>query len=117
MTVKSEVSHQSGLFTSRHLQAATDSGALDTATASARGMDASLALAQTHGYVGPSNGKLQRGTGQKPPRVFLRKKGIKAKPWLMASPRTTTLHFPSLPSSRFPLILSLSHVQTTSRHQ
>lgn len=130
MSVKSGFSRPSGLFSSGHLQAATDWSSLTVGQPqplhplprAGNGCTPFLSapaptLAQTPGDVGTSKKKLQGITGEKPPRVFLKKKVIKAKSWLMASPRTTTLHFPSLSSSRFSLILSLSHVQTTSHHQ
>ena len=70
--------------------------------------------------MGPLKRKLLGGTWQKSPRIYifysLRNKVIKVKSWLIASPRTTTLHSLFLSSSWFPLILILSHLQTTSCH-
>ena len=81
----------------------------------------SLPWSRTTGDIGPLKRKLLGGTWQKSPRIYffynLRNKVIKVKSWLIASPRTTNLHSPFLSSSWFPLILILSHLQTTSCHQ
>lgn len=91
------IQHSGDLFISRQLR--TEGPGYRAATPSADPEQQKCALCtlvQTHRGQGPWKRKLPGSTGQKPSQGIsynLRMKVIKAKSWLIASPRTTALHF------------------------